>query len=427
MASTAASGGLQAVLVLALLAAAQAVRPWVSMAASLTTAAAAGPAVGADADTALALGKKKKHDDDDDGKPDKHPYTSPTGLFIQERASKQLPGPGQHFSFGALVSWDSIHALLDSNPDSKLVFLIRHGQAVSNFLSDSLGPDVWFTLESQCSYTDDNGTFWGIFDADLTDLGKDEARALNSMLKDGGWFDKLTGGRDSHTIVSPLSRCLETTLLALDGMPFTAVDVDENVRETLGEDTCDARRSAGDPQDEDPDHLIGPCQFTLGLRSKFPEFSFPISPKHGDKHKDEYDSDDSDLGAGAKSNGGGDGGRALTSGADAASRAELVKKKDKPERTAFGLFANADIEWTPDRETQAHQTKRAEHFLDDLFRLVEERVVFVVTHSGFTRSVLLAVGREPYRPQNTELVPIVIYKHDDDEQHAAAAAGRQAA
>lgn len=29
-------------------------------------------------------------------------FTSPLGLFIQERASKQLPGPGQHFSFGAL-------------------------------------------------------------------------------------------------------------------------------------------------------------------------------------------------------------------------------------------------------------------------------------------------------------------------------------
>ena len=49
--------------------------------------------------------------------------------------------------------------------DSKLVFLIRHGQAVSNFLSDSLGPDIWFNLEDQCSYTDDNGTYWGIFDA----------------------------------------------------------------------------------------------------------------------------------------------------------------------------------------------------------------------------------------------------------------------
>jgi hypothetical protein len=32
----------------------------------------------------------------------------------------------------------------------------------------------------------------------------------------------------------------------------------------------------------------------------------------------------------------------------------------------------------------------------------------VVTHSGFTRSLLLAAGREPYRPQNAELVPVVV-------------------
>ena len=35
---------------------------------------------------------------------------------IQERASKQLPGPGQHFSFGALISWEAIHKMLDDNP-----------------------------------------------------------------------------------------------------------------------------------------------------------------------------------------------------------------------------------------------------------------------------------------------------------------------
>ena len=45
------------------------------------------------------------------------------------------------------------------------------------------------------------------------------------------------------------------------------------------------------------------------------------------------------------------------------------------------------------------QTKRATQFLHDVFDYVDERVVLVVTHSGFTRSVLLAVGREPYRPQ----------------------------
>ncbi len=43
------------------------------------------------------------------------------------------------------------------------------------------------------------------------------------------------------------------------------------------------------------------------------------------------------------------------------------------------------------------------------------QVVVVYTHSGFTRSVLLAVGREPYRPQNTELVPVIVIKRSDYE------------
>jgi broad specificity phosphatase PhoE len=41
--------------------------------------------------------------------------------------------------------------------------------------------------------------------------------------------------------------------------------------------------------------------------------------------------------------------------------------------------------------------KRAKKFLDILFEHAPEKVVVVVTHSGFTRSLLLAVQREPYR------------------------------
>ena len=48
---------------------------------------------------------------------------------------------------------------------SKLLLVVRHGQAVSNWLSDSLGPDEWFGIEETCSYTDDNKTTWGVFDA----------------------------------------------------------------------------------------------------------------------------------------------------------------------------------------------------------------------------------------------------------------------
>jgi hypothetical protein len=46
----------------------------------------------------------------------KNPYSSPLGLFIQERASKMLPGPGQHFSFGALRPWEDVAALLEEKP-----------------------------------------------------------------------------------------------------------------------------------------------------------------------------------------------------------------------------------------------------------------------------------------------------------------------
>lgn len=356
---------------------------WAGLAVWLLAAGASGARLRSPADGIHAgvLDKGKGKGGKPDVKKEKHPYSSPSGLFIQERASKQLPGPGQHFSFGALVDWAEIHQLLQDTPESKLVFLIRHGQAVSNFLSDSLGPDIWFNLESRCSYTDDNGTYWGIFDADLTDLGEAEATALNSMLKDGGWYDKLTNSLPAPAIISPLSRCLETTLLAMKGIPITAFHVDEDARETLGEDTCDARRAASDPQDGDPGHLIGPCQFTIGLRNKFPEFEFPVSRRS-------------------------------------------VKMDGSTSRDTWGLLADEDPLWTTERETQSHQTKRALHFLDDLFALVEERVVFVVTHSGFTRSVLLAVGREPYRPQNTELVPVIIVKH---QPYSSSGSGSDAA
>lgn len=39
-----------------------------------------------------------------------------TSNQAQERASKELPGPGQHFAFGALKPWEEIHDLLDSRP-----------------------------------------------------------------------------------------------------------------------------------------------------------------------------------------------------------------------------------------------------------------------------------------------------------------------
>lgn len=44
-------------------------------------------------------------------------------------------------------------------------------------------------------------------------------------------------------------------------------------------------------------------------------------------------------------------------------------------------------------------------------------MVIVVTHSGFARSLLLAVEREPYRPQNAELIPVLVEKKARSGRH----------
>jgi hypothetical protein len=49
--------------------------------------------------------------------------------------------------------------------DRKLILIVRHGQAVSNYLSDLLGPDEWFKVEGTCQYDDKQGTIYNVFDA----------------------------------------------------------------------------------------------------------------------------------------------------------------------------------------------------------------------------------------------------------------------
>jgi len=322
----------------------------------------------------------------------KKPFISPRGVFIQERASKQLPGPGQHFSFGALQSWDAIHQMLEDNPGSKLLLVVRHGQAISNWLGDTLGPDEWFKVEETCAYTDSDNKTWGIFDADLTEMGQNEARSLNSMLYGGKWFSKMTADRPTRAIISPLSRCLQTATLVASGLPLTGMEVEENIRETLGEDTCDARRSMSNPDPQHPEELEGPCDFRDGLAKAYPMFKFQLvnetarqeDRKRSGKRATKAAADDDDgTGVGVVA------------------------------QYGFGLTSDQDRLWTKDRETQKDQVKRATKFLHDVFEYVDERVALVVTHSGFTRSILLAVGREPYRPQNTELVPVIVKQASD--------------
>lgn len=53
------------------------------------------------------------------------------------------------------------------NADRKLLLVVRHGQAISNYLSDLLGPDEWFKVEGTCQYDDKQGMVYNVFDAGL--------------------------------------------------------------------------------------------------------------------------------------------------------------------------------------------------------------------------------------------------------------------
>lgn len=69
-------------------------------------------------------------------------------------------------------------------------------------------------------------------------------------------------------------RCLDTASIVLADMQLTNVNTEELIRETLGSDTCDARRSVSDPAGGGkPD--TGPCAFDRGLKSKCPAYDFP--------------------------------------------------------------------------------------------------------------------------------------------------------
>lgn len=60
----------------------------------------------------------------------------------------------------------------------------------------------------------------------------------------------------------------------LADMKLSNVNTEELIRETLGSDTCDARRSVSDPPGGGkPD--TGPCAFDRGLKSKYPMYDFP--------------------------------------------------------------------------------------------------------------------------------------------------------
>lgn len=288
------------------------------------------------------------------------------GLFVQERAAAALPAPGQHPAFGAVLPWADIKAkAVACAPSCRLLFFIRHAQAVSNAVAAAVGVDVWESdIAHRCAF---NGTT--LFDAELTAVGRAQAAALGVALASSN----LTAGLPpAAAVVSPLTRTLATADAALGAiLPLTTpFHVTELARERVGRNTCDARRPASDGG-------ASPCgRVATGLRSTFAgprfEHAFVIVP---------------------------------SSWWPPRKRARAWRPPSR-----LGLAADADVEWTRSvREPDAALAARARALLATIWRDTPAGApVFVVAHSGIIPALLTVAGREPYPPQNAELMPALV-------------------
>ncbi|TMW60854.1 hypothetical protein Poli38472_000896 [Pythium oligandrum] len=92
------------------------------------------------------------------------------------------------------------------------------------------------------------------------------------------------------------------------------------------------------------------------------------------------------------------------------------RKPIPPKKEAFpsidftkSIPTDDDSWWLPDhRETDAEIEERGRQFMNHLFYERSERSFVVVSHSGFTRGCLRALGHRYYRPANGEFIPVLL-------------------
>ncbi|KAJ3045286.1 hypothetical protein HDV00_011158 [Rhizophlyctis rosea] len=227
----------------------------------------------------------------------------------------------------------------DKGEKSEVKFILfqRHGQGYHNLAEIKYGKKLWDEYYSrQPEY----------FDPTLTDLGIIQIKTVNEMLKK----ESRNGfPQPEYLISSPLSRCLNTTLLAYDDVligepqpnPAQVIlssqtrrtltpYVHEIFREQYGDHTCDARRSRTE------------------LQSLFPQFDY------------------------------------------------------------CGLFSEKDELWTPEREADQHVNERMKKGLDWIFSTRKDTYIGLVGHGGVVEGLIAATGHRDFKLLPGGFLPMVI-------------------
>ena len=94
------------------------------------------------------------------------------GLFVQEKKSAALSAPGQHPDFGAKQPWPEVLTHVTGGR-RKMLYLIRHGEAVSNAVQAYVGEKAWKSVSAECSWKNQSsGETLQLYDPSLTVRGQ---------------------------------------------------------------------------------------------------------------------------------------------------------------------------------------------------------------------------------------------------------------
>ena len=303
----------------------------------------------------------------------RNPFQTVPGLFVQEKGN--MPGSEPPLAYGAQVPWPQVHAALAARPKAKLVFFVRHAEGYHN----AANRDASFAAlrkaraSAFCSWKNDND----LFDAQLTSVGIEQAKALNVKLRQPDGLQTLVPpGQTLRVITSPLSRTIQTATYVFANTNVGKFSVSELCRETLGFPSPEARRSLTNPA---PDAVLKPCPYDAGLQQLYGDIV-------------DFRMVDTDL--------------KLPVGAE---QYAAYEQRGLP----LGLFADRDPSWTEEGpvtllESGKEMQLRVKLFLASLFDDVPEQTVAVVTHSMFLAALTEVVGQRRYFPRNCEVIPMII-------------------
>lgn len=357
--------------------------------------------------------KHRSSDDDEDEdsslgmdeENDAPPFAAVKGLFSYERwfrsfSSGKTPGESSRdkkrsggedaiqdsprHGAASAEGWKDIRRRLKSPKRTKLIVMLRHGEAAHNAWGQTIKEDLK-TLP--CSWHADGD----LLDPSLTEIGVDQIVAARaSLLGEDGVLSEIGAKEGSiRVLASPLSRTMETALIATNGATQleTPIVVTDYLRERMEMNTpFEVRRplSVGDEMTPASKAIarthVPHCKFKKGLKQLYGDELFDISVKSNkNRHKD--------------------------------CRVDRTEPRSYGHCKSLALTHESDFDLGDvEEETMLGMMSRVKIVLANIFDTYDESVVMLVTHSDWIIAALMELYPDTlgFVPRNGEVVPILV-------------------